>query len=415
MALSVRPDDYAYRARDAIITRIGLSPDPARSNKALMSFEQLGLSPFLVGALAKLSITTPTPVQLQAIPVVQAGSDTYINAETGSGKTLAYLLPLFSKIEVEKRAAQVLIIVPTHELAMQIHKVACDLAQHFGRDIRSASLIGGAAIDRQIEKLKKKPQIIVGTAGRILELLERGKLKLAEIKALVVDEADRLLVDNSLEMVQKLVRACPGRRQLIFVSATDQPLSSEAMDRLSPTLVRLHAVDVVVNPNIDHFYVVVDQRDKMDTVRKLIHATKTTKAIVFTHRNEAAEDLALRLEHHKVAVADLHSTHDKEVRKLAMQNFRSGKATVMIASDVAARGLDIAGVTHVINFDIPSKGKDYLHRVGRSGRAGAKGVAVSVVVAPEVRIIRKIGEEFGIRMREVVLREGQMVEGSGAE
>jgi superfamily II DNA/RNA helicase len=380
-----------------------------------MSFEELGLCSYLVGALAKLSITTPTPVQVQAIPIVQAGSDTYINAETGSGKTLAYLLPLFGKIDVEKRAAQVLIIAPTHELAMQIHKVACDLAQHFGRDIRSAAFIGGAAIDRQIERLKKKPQIVVGTPGRILELLERGKLKLAEIKTLVIDEADRLLADNSLEMVQKIIRACPSRRQFVFVSATEQPLSKEEMERLSPTLVRLHALDVVVNPNIDHFYVVVDQRDKMDTVRKLIHATKTKKAIIFTHRNEAAEDLALRLEHHKVAVADLHSTHEKEVRKQAMQNFRSGKATVMIASDVGARGLDIPGVTHVINFDLPSKGKDYLHRVGRSGRAGTKGVAVSVVITPEVRIIQKISDELGITMREVVLRDGQMIEGSEAE
>jgi ATP-dependent RNA helicase DeaD len=375
-----------------------------------MSFESLGLSRYLIGALEKLAITVPTPVQVQAIPVVQAGNDTYINAETGSGKTLAYLLPLFGKINIEKRAAQVLVVVPTHELAMQIHQVVCDLAQHFGRDVRSASLIGGAAIDRQIEKLKKKPQIIVGTPGRILELLERGKLKLAEIQTLVVDEADRLLEGDSLEMVQKVVRTCPGRRQLIFVSATDQPLSREVMEELSPTLVRLHAHDVVVNSNIDHFYVVVDQRDKMDTVRKLIHATKTTKAIVFTHRNETAEDLALRLEHHKVTVADLHSTHDKQARKQSMQNFRSNKATVMIASDVGARGLDIPGVTHVINFDMPSKGKDYLHRVGRSGRAGNKGVAVSVIVASEVRLIRKIGEEFGIVMREVYLREGRIIE-----
>jgi superfamily II DNA/RNA helicase len=375
-----------------------------------MSFERLGLSPHLIGALEKLAITTPTPVQVEAIPVVQAGKDTYINSETGSGKTLAYLIPLFGKINIEKRAAQVLVVAPTHELAVQIHQVAGDLAVHFGRDIRSAALIGGAAIDRQIEKLKKKPQIIVGTPGRILELLERGKLKLAEILTLIIDEADRLLEGDALTMVQKIVRACPGRRQLIFVSATDQPLSREVMESLSPTLVRLHTRDVLVNPNIDHFYVVVDRRDKMDTVRKLIHATKGTKAIVFTHRNETAEELALRLEHHKLTVADLYSTHGRHARKQSMQNFRTNKATVMIASDLGARGLDIPGVTHVINLDIPSKGKDYLHRVGRSGRAGSKGVAVSVIVASEVRLIRKIGEQFGIVMREVFLQEGRMIE-----
>ena len=374
-----------------------------------MSFEQFGLAPALLVGLEKQNFIEPTPVQVQAVPVVQAGSDTYINAETGSGKTLAYLIPLFQVLKCELRAAQVLILAPTQELAIQIHRVTCDLAQHSGMDIRSASLIGGAAIDRQLEKLKKKPQIIVGTPGRILELLERGKLKLSEIKTLVIEEADRLLADESLEPVQKVIRACPGRRQLVFVSATEQPKSKEVMEHLSPGLVRLHAEDVVVNPNIEHFYVVVDQRDKADTIRKLVHATKTKKVIVFTHRNETAEHLAARLEHHKVAVADLHGTYDKEVRKQAMQNFRSGKVTVMIASDVAARGLDISGITHVFNLDIPSKGKDYLHRVGRTGRAGTQGVAVSVVVRPEVRLVKQFERDFGISMREVILREGQML------
>jgi superfamily II DNA/RNA helicase len=375
-----------------------------------MSFEQFGLAPALLAGLEKQKFGEPTPVQVQAIPALQAGSDTYINAETGSGKTLAYLLPLFQGVNPNVKAAQALILAPTQELAMQIHQVACDLAQHSGLDIRSASLIGGAAIDRQIERLKKKPHIVVGTPGRILELIERGKLKLSEIKTLVIDEADRLLADESLEMVKKILRASPGRRQLVYVSATEQPKSKEVMEQLSPQLVRLHTEDVVINPNIEHFYVVVDQRDKADTIRKLIHATKTKKAIVFTHRNETAEDLASRLEHHKVAVADLHSTYGKEVRKQAMQNFRSGKATVMIASDVAARGLDIQGITHVFNLDIPSKGKDYLHRVGRTGRAGTQGVAVSVLVRPEVRLVKQFERDFGISMREVILREGQMLE-----
>jgi ATP-dependent RNA helicase DeaD len=375
-----------------------------------MSFEQFGLAPALLAGLEKQKFGEPTPVQVQAIPALQAGSDTYINAETGSGKTLAYLLPLFQAVNPNVKAAQALILAPTQELAMQIHQVACDLAQHSGLDVRSASLIGGAAIDRQIERLKKKPHILVGTPGRILELIERGKLKLSELKTLVIDEADRLLADESLEMVKKILRASPGRRQLVYVSATEQPKSKEVMEQLSPQLVRLHTEDVVINPNIEHFYVVVDQRDKADTIRKLIHATKTKKAIVFTHRNETAEDLASRLEHHKVAVADLHSTYGKEVRKQAMQNFRSGKATVMIASDVAARGLDIQGITHVFNLDIPSKGKDYLHRVGRTGRAGTQGVAVSVLVRPEVRLVKQFERDFGISMREVILREGQMLE-----
>lgn len=379
-----------------------------------MTFEQFGLLPSLTLALEKLKLTVPTPVQLQAISIVQAGSDTYINAETGSGKTLAYLLPLYQVLNVERSATQVLIIVPTHELALQIHRVSCDLAQHAGMAVRNVLLIGGTASDRQIEKLKKKPQIIIGTPGRVLELIERGKIKLSDLKTLVIDEADRLLAEDSLEMVQKIVRACPGRRQLVFVSATEQPKSKQYMEQLAPNLVRLHSEELIINQNIDHFYMVVEERDKPDTLRKLIHATKTEKVIVFVHRNETAEDVAAKLEHHKIIVADLHSTHEKEVRKQSMQNFRSGKARVLIASDIAARGLDIPGITHVFNLDLPSKGKDYLHRVGRCGRAGARGVAVSILIKPEVRLIELFEQTLGIQMRQVTLREGQMIEISEA-
>ncbi len=379
-----------------------------------MTFEQFGLLPSLTLALEKLKLTVPTPVQLQAISIVQAGSDTYINAETGSGKTLAYLLPLYQVLNVERSATQVLIIVPTHELALQIHRVSCDLAQHAGMAVRNVLLIGGTASDRQIEKLKKKPQIIIGTPGRVLELIERGKIKLSDLKTLVIDEADRLLAEDSLEMVQKIVRACPGRRQLVFVSATEQPKSKQYMEQLAPNLVRLHSEELIINQNIDHFYMVVEERDKPDALRKLIHATKTEKVIVFVHRNETAEDVAAKLEHHKIIVADLHSTHEKEVRKQSMQNFRSGKARVLIASDIAARGLDIPGITHVFNLDLPSKGKDYLHRVGRCGRAGARGVAVSILIKAEVRLIELFEQTLGIQMRQVTLREGQMIEISEA-
>ena len=247
-----------------------------------------------------------------------------------------------------------------------------------------------------------------------MELIERGKIKLSDLKTLVIDEADRLLAEDSLEMVQKIVRACPGRRQLVFVSATEQPKSKQYMEQLSPNLVRLHSEELIINHNIDHFYMVVEERDKPDALRKLIHATKTEKVIVFVHRNETAEDVAAKLEHHKIIVADLHSTHEKEVRKQSMQNFRSGKARVLIASDIAARGLDIPGITHVFNLDLPSKGKDYLHRVGRCGRAGARGVAVSILIKPEVRLIELFEQTLGIQMRQVTLREGQMIEISEA-
>jgi superfamily II DNA/RNA helicase len=375
-----------------------------------MTFEQFGLSPALTTALTKLNFTSPTPVQVQAIPTVLTGKDTYINAETGSGKTLAYLLPVYQLLQLEKSATQLLIIVPTHELALQIQRVACDLAQHGGMVVRNVLLIGGTSSERQIEKLKKKPQIVIGTPGRVVDMIERGKLKVDQLKTLVIDEADRLLAGDSLEMLQKIIRACPKQRQMVFVSATEQPQSSEFIEQVAPSVVRLHSADLIVNPNIDHFYIVVDQRDKLDTVRKLIHASNTPKAVVFVHRNDTAVDLAARLEHHKIVVADLHSSHDKEIRKQAMQSFSRGTARVLIASDVAARGLDIPGITHVFNLDVPGKGKDYLHRVGRSGRAGAQGVAVSILVQSEVRLVKQFEKDLGIQIREVILRGGDMFE-----
>ncbi len=381
----------------------------------LMPFNDLPLLPELLTALDKLALLEPTPIQTLAFPVISAGSDAYLHAETGSGKTLAYLLPIYSRLWFESPATQVIIIAPTHELALQIQRVSCDLAQHAGIPVRHVLLIGGTAIDRQIDKLKKKPQIIIGTPGRVLELIGRGKVKVKELTTLVVDEADRLLAGDSLATVKQIIAACPASRQLIFVSATEQSESTLEIDLLSPQIVRLHPDETLINPNIEHLYTVVEERDKPDVLRKLIHATKTERAIVFVHRNETAEILAAKLEHHKVTVADLHGANDKEVRKKAMQDFRTGKVRVLIASDVGARGLDIPGIDHVFNVDLPSRSKDYLHRVGRTARAGAHGVAISLVVGEELRQVRRLTSDLGIDIAEFRVREGMLLRTEGQE
>jgi ATP-dependent RNA helicase DeaD len=375
-----------------------------------MAFDDLGLSANLLAALNKLGLSEPTAIQILACPVLAAGKDTYISSETGSGKTLAYLLPLYNALVVDKAVTQVIVIAPTHELALQIHRVSCDLAQHAGLAVRNVLLIGGTSLDRQLEKLKKKPQIVIGTPGRVLELIERGKVKVTEVKTLVIDEADRLLAGDSVDMLRKIIRACPGQRQLVFVSATEQSESTFEIADVAPNLVRLQAEEAAINPNIDHFYLLVEERDKPELLRKLIHATKTERAIVFVHRNETAEIIAARLTHHKITVADLHGAYEKEDRKNAMQDFRSGKARVLIASDVAARGLDIPNISHVFNLDIPSKSKDYLHRVGRVARAGARGVAISLLVESELRLARRLKRDLGIKITEIGLRGGNIVE-----
>lgn len=373
-----------------------------------MTFTELLLPDDLVSSLKKQQIDDPTPIQIAALPVLMDGKDAYLNAETGTGKTLAYLLPLFTRIDPAQAATQVVIVAPTHELAIQIHRQSCDLAQHAGRAIRSVLLIGGTATDRQIEKLKAKPHVVVGSPGRIVELIQRGKLKTAHLRSIVIDEADRLLSDESLTWIQKIVGAAPPARQLVFASATIEAQTEQVMTALSPDVLLLAPGAAAVNENIEHLYIVCEERDKPDVLRKLLHAFDLPRSIVFVHRNDVAERVASKLAHHKLAVADLNAALDKLDRKRAMDGIRSGAIRIMIASDVAARGLNIVGVTHVFNLDVPTMSKAYLHRVGRTGRAGSKGTAISLVTEIEARLIRRYEQELDITMRCVQVRDGRV-------
>jgi superfamily II DNA/RNA helicase len=374
-----------------------------------MTFRDLELQSELVAALGRQGITEPTPIQVAALPVLMEGKDAYLNAETGTGKTLAYLLPIFSRLDAEQQTPQAVIVAPTHELAIQIQRQCGDLAQNAGWAIRSLLLIGGTSMDRQIEKLKKKPHVVVGSPGRILELIGKGKLKTQGVRSVVIDEADRLLVAESQPSIRAIVQAMPRGRQLIFASATQQRESAEAIAALAPDLAMLQAGAAPVNENIEHFYLVCEERDKPDVLRRLLHALRPERALVFVHRRELATDVTSKLAHHQIPVAELHASGDKRDRKQAMDGFRSAQVPVLIASDVAARGLDIAGITHVVNLDVPSQSKAYLHRVGRTARAGAKGQAVTLMTADEVRLVRRYEKELGIAMVRVRLREGRVL------
>ena len=296
-----------------------------------MTFSELGLPPPLVAALAKQAITVPMAVQAEAVPVLLAGKDAYINSETGTGKTLAYLLPLFCRMDPALAAAQAIVIAPTHELAIQLQRVACDLAQNSGLPIRTLLLIGGTMLQRQIDKLKKKPQLVVGSPGRILDLIEMGKLNVNLVRSVVIDEADRLLGGDSLATVRRVIGKVPRNRQLVFVSATEQAECADAVASLAPTLVMIRAAATPVNANIEHGYIVCEERDKPDVLRRLLHALRPERAIVFVHRNEKAEVIASRLAHHGIPVADLHGAFNKEERKRAMDAIRNGSARVLIA------------------------------------------------------------------------------------
>jgi ATP-dependent RNA helicase DeaD len=373
-----------------------------------MTFTDLLLPTDLIAGLAKQQISDPTPIQSAAIPLLMAGKDAYLNAETGTGKTLAYLLPLFARMDHALAATQVVVVAPTHELAIQIYRQSCDLAQNAGRAIRSVLLIGGTATARQIEKLKGKPQVVVGSPGRIVELIERGKLKMQHIRGIVVDEADRLLHEESLTWIQKIVRQAPAARQLIFASATIEPQTRDVMAALSPEAVVLRPGAEAVNENIQHLYLICEERDKPEVLRKLLHAFDVPRAIVFVHRNDVAERVAAKLAHHKLAVADLNAELDKMERKRAMDGIRSDTVRIVIASDLAARGLNIPGVTHIFNLDVPTMSNAYLHRVGRTGRAGAQGMAISLLTEIEARLVRRYEQELGIVMQCVRVRDGHV-------
>jgi superfamily II DNA/RNA helicase len=324
-------------------------------------------------------------------------------------------LPLFGRLDAEEKLTQVVIVAPTHELAIQIQRQCRDLAQNAGWAIHTLLLIGGTSLDRQIDKLKTKPHIVVGSPGRLVELMRIGKLKTKGVRSVVIDEADRLLVRESLPAIREIIQAAPRDRQLIFVSATEQPESAEAIATLAPALVMLQAGTAPVNENIEHLYVVCESRDKPDVLRKLLHALRPERAMVFVHRREVAQDVAAKLAHHQIPVADLHAASDKRDRKQAMDDFRMGEVRVLIASDVAARGLDIPGVTHIFNLDVPTQSKAYLHRVGRTARAGAKGQAVSLMTEDEVRLVGRYENELGIGMRQVRLREGRLIDVDATE
>jgi superfamily II DNA/RNA helicase len=373
-----------------------------------MSFDSFGLPEGLVQALDARSLNTPLPIQAAALPALMAGKSAMLVSRTGSGKTLAYLLPLLAGIDPDAMCVQAVVLAPTHELAMQICRLAADLSREAGLGIRVQSLIGGAATNRQIEGLKKKPHLVVGSAGRMIHLMELGKLKLRDATWLVLDEADRLLIEEGLEHIRRIAAGLGAGARFAFVSATEGPATTRVARELAPDLERIR-VQADVNPNIRHCFLVCEERDKIDWLRKALRGLDPARALVFVHRGANAERIAERLEHHHLAVADLHGARDKFARQAALENFRRGRARVLIASDIAARGLDVAEVELVVNVDVPSQSRDYLHRAGRTGRAGAPGLVLSLMTEAERRLAGRYADDLGISVEPVRLVRGELV------
>jgi superfamily II DNA/RNA helicase len=375
------------------------------------TFTQLGVGEALTNGLQKAEITQPTGIQTHVIPLVLAGKDVIGQSATGTGKTLAYLLPLFLKIDSSKREMQALVLAPTYELAMQIQKQVELLAANSGLPVTSLPIIGDVNIVRQIEKLREKPHIIVGSSGRILELIQKRKISAHTIKTIVLDEGDRLLGEQNLEGVKAIIKTTQRDRQLLLFSATIKPTTVELAKGLmrEPEVVRVtpQAQD---QPDITHWYFVTDLREKMDVLRKIARSIEGERALVFINKPDNVEVTVAKLNFQGLAAAGLHGSAGKEDRKKALEDFRNGKIQLLVASDVAARGLDIPGVDYVINLDMPDEPQIYLHRVGRTGRAGRSGTAISIVTGGETQYIEKCEKALKITMQKKQMVKGEMAD-----
>lgn len=376
---------------------------------SLTGFSALRIDPLYVKRLTELGITDPSPIQAEAIPPALEGKDLVAQSQTGTGKTLAYALPVLHRIQAPLREVQAMVLVPTRELGMQIVQTLEQLTKD--TDIRVQQLIGGASIDRQIDKLKLKPQIVVGTPGRVQELVKLRKLKLSGIRTVVVDEVDQVFELGSMGEVEALLKGMLRDRQMLFFSATYPPQLQAVIDRWmrDPVYVRVNPTQRT-SETLEHFYFVSEERDKIDTLRRLVRLYNPKQAIVFINDTDDIGEAVAKLKYVGLSVEGLYGDSFKQERARAMQAFRAGSFQLLLATDVAARGLDLPQVTHVFNLDPPVDADHYVHRVGRTGRMGRKGTAISIVTPRELFIMDKFAKSLGIDLQRRIMSHGKVFE-----
>lgn len=366
------------------------------------SFSDLNLNSSIIEGLQKQNINIPTSIQANSILPALEGKDIIGEAFTGSGKTLAYLLPLFHKIDTSKREMQGLILAPTHELAKQIEDQIKLLAENSSFPITSLSIIGDVNINNQIKKLKEiKPHIIVGSTGRILDLIRKKKITAHTIKTIVIDEGDNLLDPKRSNVTKDIVKSTMRDRQLMLFSASIKPETLETAKSLMKEPIIIKSEDKpLINPNIEHMFILCERRDKFETLRKVLVAVKPEKAIIFVNNNEDIELTTAKLNYHSKDCFAMTGKISKEDRKLAIESFRTGKIKILVSSDVTARGLDVADITHVFHLDLPLKLNEYLHRSGRTARGNAHGTSICILTVQQLNIIKKYEREFNIQFKE---------------
>ena len=358
------------------------------------TFQELGLSETTLAAVAKMGFIAPTPVQEQAIPLALEGRDVVAAATTGTGKTAAFALPIIERIGRAKRpgSPKALVVSPTRELAQQIDAAFVELAKGSGH--RMLTVVGGMPYKGQLTKLKKGVDILVATPGRLYDLMERGDVKLGEVEVLVLDEADRMLDMGFWPTMKKVVAATPKTRQTLLFSAT---LDRKVMQNVSPILKDPAFVEVShkgeTADTVDQFIIPIGQMKKPELLRAVLEERGSKRVIVFTGTKTRSEICMNQLKRAGYRVDSIHSDKTQSQRKRALDSFSKGTVDVLIATDVLARGIDVSNIDYVINYDLPDNPEDYVHRIGRTGRAGETGYAISFVspeAKPELLEIEKL-------------------------
>jgi len=347
-----------------------------------MAFTKFGLSPAVLQGVRAAGYVTPTPIQLRGIPLVLAGRDMIGSAQTGTGKTAAFALPILSKLGLHAPGPRALILEPTRELAAQVETAFRDFARF--TNLKTAVVYGGVGYGRQLDDLRAGTDVLAATPGRLLDHLERGTVRLDKVQFLVLDEADRMLDMGFLPDVRRIVDLCPRQRHTSLFSATIPPQIETLIQwgMKNPETIQIGARRTPAE-TVKHVIYPVSDSQKSDLVLELLKRVDFNSVLIFCRTKHGADRVAGMLKRNNHAVAVLHSNRTQREREQALQGFRSGKFEVLVATDIAARGLDIADVSHVINYDVPQHPEDYIHRIGRTGRAEASGDAFTIMTAED--------------------------------
>jgi superfamily II DNA/RNA helicase len=365
------------------------------------------VKPFLQEAWEKSGFQTPTSIQEAAVPMILAGKDLIAESPTGTGKTLAYLLPLLNKIETNSQSLQAVVMASSQELVMQVYQEFQKWSE--GSGIRGTSIIGGANVKRQLDKLKKRPHVIFATPGRLLELIKQKKVKMHEVKMVVLDEGDQLLTKEHLNTVQNIVKSTMGDRQVVLFSATMKAETEKLAKEMTkePEVLRIEKDEKASSGKVEHIYFMAEQRDKIKLLEKIARL-ENVKALAFINDIGEIQIFKEKLLFKELSIGILHSDMKKLERQAELKAFRDGKMKMLIATDVAARGLDIQGITHVVHIDFPKDIAQYVHRAGRTGRMGADGTVISFVTEREERELKRYCRELNVSVEKRIFYKGQI-------